>query len=73
MTDEQIAEIAGRLSEAQREALKHGRCEHSVAVSPEMDPLWFFISKNTPKDFSIRLTQLGLAVRNHLENSRGTD
>lgn len=98
MTDEQIAKIAGKLTEVRKKALA-ALSEHWCA-GPELPPAvttgrlqWLRDSGLVEREFGdlsqscaaigggfrvrlsacwwFRLTLLGLAVRNHLENSRG--
>ena len=64
MTPEQIAR---GLTKAQREAVITGRCTHAIAISAEVEPLWFTITKHAPNDFGLSLTTTGLAVRAELE------
>ncbi len=61
-------EIARGLTEASRAALLSGEGTHSAIVCPEMDPLWWLITKLDRDRFHIRLTDTGLAVRAILEN-----
>ena len=84
LTDEQIAEIAGKLTEAQkrllavspiaersadwrtaRSLIRRGLLERKGTVPNKYMPAY-------PMP-ALRSTPLGLAVHNHLENSRGTD
>lgn len=69
MTDEQIAEIAGKLTEAQKRALLP-RAANRIDL-PKVLIRWH--TKPGDRYPSPRLSSLGYAVRNHLENSRGTD
>lgn len=64
---EDIAAIAAGLTKAQREALIHKGGLHAVVISPEMDPLWFSITKVRRDYFSISLTRLGLHVRAYIQ------
>lgn len=67
---ERAAEIAGKLSKVQREAVLSGWGSHEVAMSPEVEPLWFAIRKHGQAGdyiFSISMTDTGLAVRDHLK------
>ena len=81
LTDEQIAEIAGKLTEAQKEVLTwpdlgdyYGSYEAYPREGKNGPVMKSLIRMGLSGDgFWDRLTPLGLAVRNHLENSRGTD
>ena len=63
-----VAEIAGRLSEAQREMLlAWGRAGETRQFTDEdILPLL----TNAPRLVGVNLTETGLAVRAYLENSR---
>lgn len=65
MTD--LSQLAKSLTKAQREAIATGHCTHEIAVSAEVEPLWFAITKHAPNDFGLALTSTGLAVRAELE------
>lgn len=80
MTDEQIAEIAGKLTEAQKRYL----CERAEWRKPTAydPPRWMTFPPPSTHRALMRLELVdgcgqirtsGLAVRNYLENSRGTD
>ena len=67
LTDEQIAEIARKLTPEQKRALLP--CATNRTVLPK--PLIKWHTKPGHRYPSLRLNSLGYAVRNYLENSRG--
>ena len=77
-----VAEIAGRLSDAQREVLLHwpegGLIQHiSSQIGGLLERMIFdhlaSVSENNATRRTFDLTETGLAVRAYLENSRVTD
>ena len=63
------AEIAAKLTPEAQQACITGECLHNVLVSDELAPLWYSVSKLGGGQFRINLTDLGLAVRAHLEKN----
>lgn len=73
LTDEQIAEIAGKLTGAQKRAICDGYAKSCSTVSALIDKKLTLTILRYGFGWNVFLNETGLAVRNHLENSRGTD
>jgi len=71
MTEPKIAEIAAKCCEAERQALLLRAGSHAVVTSPNVEPLWTVITKQSPGHFSITLNSTGQSVAAYLkEQSR---
>lgn len=62
-----VERIAAGLSKAQRITLLNREGSHSEVTAPELDRLWFCITKLGLGLFRIDLNDLGLRVAQHLK------
>lgn len=59
--------IAAGLTKTQRQTVMQWAGTHAEVTDPALDPLWFCIMKDAPGRFRLSPTNLGLAVRAHLQ------
>lgn len=71
MDAREIAVISEGLSEEGRRTIIRGYGTHAEVTAPEVEPLWYVITKNTQDNFSITLTALGKTVRSILTENAG--